>query len=499
MTLFATIPFLFAATFTRPLERVTTMDPAFAQAVYESRAIQLVYETPLTVDYDARPYRLAPGACELPSVSTNGLTYIFKLRSSDLTAADIARSLERLRDPALVSPNGWMLKSVSTIKALDKKTLRIDLKQPCHFFPWLMAMSPASILKPDGTGTGPYVLTSWRKNHEMLFTRRGSFRDTSSAEQHFDTIRYLVIDDASTRWLMFLKGEVDFLSEVSRDNWDAIIKSDGTLCDELTFQGIRLYTHPTLETMYIGINMRDPILGSNKKLRQALNAAFNFPEWKCFYSSRIIASTGPVPPGIDGSLSTPFAYSFDLAKARELIAAAGYPNGIDPATGRRLTLTMSIGRASQDTREAGELVASFFDKIGVRLELTFYTWNAFLKAVDEGRVQMFNMGWVGDYPDSENFLQLFYSKNVSPGPNHSNYENPLYDAEYDAAMRGETAAERNIHWARCQEIIREDCPWVFTHVNLASTLVRKRVGNYKPSAFSYGQERFLTVMEDDDK
>ena len=497
MTFLASIPFLFAATFTRPLERVTTMDPAFSQAVYESRAIQLVCETVLTVDYDARPYRLAPGACELPLVSADGLTYTFHLRSPDLTAADIVRSLERLRDPALVSPNGWMLKSVATITAADSRTVVIQLKSRCHFFPWLMVMSPASVLKPDGTGTGPYALTAWRKNHEMVFTLRDKFRGTPQFANGFDTIRFLVIDDASTRWLMFLKGEVDFLAEVSRDNWDAIIKPDGTLCDELTAQGIRLYSSPTMETMYMGINMKDPVLGPNKKLRQALNAAFNFPEWQRFYSSRIIASTGPVPPGVDGYLATSFPYAFDLEKARQLMVEAGYPNGIDPATGRRLVLNLAIGRASQDTREAGELIASFYDKIGVKLELSFYTWNAFLKAVDEGRVQMYNMGWVGDYPDAENFLQLFYSKNISPGPNHSNYINPAYDKEYDAAMAAESAAERNAHWARCQEIVREDCPWVFTHVNLANSLVRKRVGNYKPSAFSYGHERYLKVIGDD--
>ena len=174
---------------------------------------------------------------------------------------------------------------------------------------------------------------------------------------------------------------------------------------------------------------------------------------------------------------------------------AGYPNGIDPKTGRRLTLTLAIGRASQDTREAGELVAAFYDRIGIRLELSFHTWNAFLKAVDEGRVQLFNMGWVGDYPDAENFLQLFHSKNVSPGPNHANYVNPAYDREYDLAMGAATAEARNRHWWKCQEILREDCPWVFTHFNLANSLVRPRVGNYIPSCFPYGQECHFKVID----
>ena len=242
--------------------------------------------------------------------------------------------------------------------------------------------------------------------------------------------------------------------------------------------------------MYIGFNMRDAVVGRNRKLRQALNAAFDYPAWEKFYAGRITAAGGPVPPGIDGYLETPFQYGFDLEKARRLIAEAGYPGGIDPATGRRLVLTLTIGRASQDSRESGELVAAFFERIGVKLELAFQTWDAFLKSVNEGRVQLFRMGWVGDYPDAQNFLQLFHSRNKSPGPNHSDYESAAFDEEYDLALKESTAEGRNARWRRCQEILREDCPWIFTHFNKSNSLVRPTVGNYLPSVFSYGNEQF---------
>ncbi|MBR0242057.1 MAG: hypothetical protein IJQ54_05955, partial [Kiritimatiellae bacterium] len=112
-----------------------------------------------------------------------------------------------------------------------------------------------------------------------------------------------------------------------------------------------------------------------------------------------------------------------------------------------------------------------------------------------GRVQLYNMGWVGDYPDAENFLQLFYSKNVSPGPNHSHYINPEFDRAYDAAMAAPTREERNRNWAICQELVREDCPWIFGHYSKSNSLIRPRVGNYVPSDFPYGQEVNFTVNE----
>lgn len=482
-----------AAVFTRPLERVNSLDPVKAQSIYDSRAVALYAETPLEVDYYARPYALRPGLCELPAVSDDGRTYTLKMvQGAALDAHDVVRALEHLRDPDTVSPGGWTMKAVETISAPDAATVKIVLKNRLHVFPWMLAMSYCAVLDKDGNGTGPYRLAHWRRNHDMLFVRNPSWRGWAALTNSFDAVRYLVIDDVSTQWLMFLKGEVDFLGEVSRDNWDAVVSGDGTLDPRLSAEGVTLVASPSLDVRYIGFNMRDPVLGENKLLRQALTRAFDFPAWQRFFNGRIDPANGPVPQSVDGFLDEPSPYSFDLEEARKLIAQAGYPGGIDPKTGRRLVITLSIGRASQDSREAGELLASFFEKIGVKLELEFHVWGEFLSVVNEGRTQMYMMGWVGDYPDAENFLQLFHSKNASPGPNHSCYSNTVFDAEFDAAMAATDESVRCEHWKECQRIVREDCPWIFTHFPKSFSLVRPAVGNYIPSAFPYGAEKFLT-------
>ena len=465
---------LVAATFTRPLERVSTLDPAQCRSIYDSHAVMLLYETPLEIDYEARPYKLVPGVCEMPEISQDGLRYRFRVKKDGkVRSKDVVRALERLRSPDVVSPNAWMAGDIASMATPDDFTVDITLKRKVRYFPWLMAMSPCAVVLEDGSGTGAYALKSWRRNHEMVFTRKRSLPGG------FDTVRYLVIDDASTQWLMFLKGEVDFLGTISRDNWDSVVGEDGRLNSSLASRGVRLFSMATLESMYIGINMRDPVLGPNKKLRQALNCAFDFPAWEKFYNHSVRECDGPVPPGVPERLETPFPYRFDLAKAKRLMEEAGYPGGMDPKTGRRLELTLSIGRASQESREAGELTAAFYEKIGIRLKLDFMTWDAFLAAVNDGRVQMYRMGWVGDYPDAQNFLQLFYGPNRSPGVNHSNFENAAYDAAYERE-----------DFAACQEIVREECPWVFTHFNVSYSLAGPRVGNYIPSDFPYGTERF---------
>ena len=471
--------------FRRPFGRVASMDPIRAADVLAAEAVSLVYEPLLEVDYVARPYRLKGCVCEMPQESADGLIYTFRIveglafrNGRPVTAKDVKRCLDRLADKENASPGMWTMDGVKSVEATDERTLVITLKKPSHVFKWLMAMPFAGVMAEDGSGTGAYWLRSWRKNHEMVFERNPAYR----VPVGIDEIRLPVVDDVSTQWLMFLGGELDFLGAVSRDNWDAVVGKDGELLPQLKAKGMTLMSASSLSVFYVGFNMKDPVVGPNRKLRQALNCAFDFPAWKRFLNNRILPCGGPLPPGIDGRLETPFAYSYDEAKAKALLAEAGYPGGIDPKTGRRLHLEISIGRATQDAREMAELMAAFYDRVGVELAARYMTWDAFLTAVNEGRTQMFNLGWVGDYPDPENFLQLFHSKNVSPGANHGYYVNPAFDRAFDA-----------LDWKTAQEIVREDCPWVFLHSPKTYSLIWNRVENYIPTDFPYGIEKHLRI------
>ena len=503
----------------RALERVASMDPLQAASVPDSKAISLVYEPLLEVDYVARPYKLKPCLCDLPEVSGDGLVYVYRIRAGarfqddpcfpegkgrPVTAEDVKFSLARLADKSNASSGMWTMDPVAQVEAVDARTVRVTLKKPLHVFPWLTAMAywaavPREAVERYGekfnehaVGSGPYRLAEWWRNHRMVFSRDPAWPGWKEIKTTpCDTLEFLVVDDASTQWLMFLAGELDFLGEVSRDNWDAIVEPDGTLSEELQARGMTLFGSPIMQVSYIGINMRDELLGKNKKLRQALNCAFDFPVWRRFLNNRVEACDGPVPPGVNGRLETPFPYAFNLEKAKRLMAEAGFPDGIDPKTKKRVTIQLAIGHATQSAREQAELLQSFYEKIGVRLEPQFMTWAAYLKAVSDGHVSLFMLGWVGDYPDAENFLQLFHSKNVSPGANHSNYVNPEFDRLYDAAMAAKTPAERDAFWKKAQEIVREDCPWIFLNFPKAHALAWNRLKNYIPTDFPYGTEKYL--------
>ena len=497
----------------------------------------------------------------LPEVRPDGLVYVIRLhpearfqadpcfgtdaggepRGRPVTAEDVVYSLKRLVDRKVASPGEWLMLDtvagmrafsdasmaeavtdyslpVSGLEAIDARTVRITLARPVHQFVWYLAMSYTAVVPREAVafygdgfgsravGTGPYRMTEWRRNHQMTFERDPSWRGwregpaaagAAGGGVPFDRVVYSVIDDASTQWLCFLSGELDFLGEIARDNWDAVIDGAGDVSETLRQRGITLHSIPTLEVAYIGINMDDPVLGPNRALRQALNRAFDSAAWMRFFNNRTEVCDGPVPPGIEGRLESPFPHAFDLEKARALMREAGYPDGIDPKTGRRLELTLDLGRASQDMRESTELLASFYERIGVSLKAQYHNWPTFLRRVSNRQSQMFRLGWVGDYPDAENFLQLFYGKNVSPGPNRVNYVSPEFDRLYEAACAATDTAERNRFWARAQEMTREDCPWIFLHFQKTYSLCHERVLNYVPSDFPYGSEKYLRVRISD--
>ena len=267
-----------AVTYRRPSERVASMDPIHSTSVPDSRVIQLVYEPLLDIDYVARPYKLIPGSCELPTISKDRLVYTFRLQDGvrfhddpcfpggkgrPATAQDVVFSLDRLRDKSNAASGMWTMTYVADVKAVDDRTVAITLTRPFHVFPWLMAMSytgvvPHEALEKYGekfgqhpVGSGPYRLEEWWRNHRMVFTRETGWRGWSELGNPapYDRLEYLVVTDPSTQWLMFLGRELDALGGIDRNNWDAVVDRHGKLSPALAAQGVHLLSAPIMQVM----------------------------------------------------------------------------------------------------------------------------------------------------------------------------------------------------------------------------------------------------------
>ena len=457
----------------------------------------------------------------------------------ELVAADLVYAIKRVADLKTESTGYWAFRDrivgldrfreasaldtptdydqpVAGLQAPDRYTLQVTLTGPYPQFLWILAMPYAYAVPREAVefygdgfaahpvGTGPFKLAFWRRNYRLEFIRHSAWQPHPAAGVDLaEAFRFMpdrivehVIGDSSTQWLAFLSGELDVFKEISRDNWDAVIDRDGGLSETLRHRGIRLHSISGLNVFYIGFNMDDPVVGHNRALRQALTCAFNTEQWVRFHNGRVTRAQGPIPPGVSGHEDGPGPFSFDLEKARRLLVEAGYPEGRDPATGRRLVLNLELGLTDTDFRESTELFIDFMDKIGVVIRPCYNNKPTFFEKVERRQAQMFRLSWFADYPDAENFLQLFYGPNASPGSNRSNYVNPGYDALYERARTMQDSDERtDLYRAMARQVI-EDCPWIFMHHPVDYSLSQPWVENFFPHDFPYGMEKYYRLNAD---
>ncbi len=429
---------------------------------------------------------------------------------------------------------------VEGLQAPDPYTLVIRLTKPYPQLLHILTMHYAHAIPREAVeyygrdfvnnpvGTGPYILKSWHRNYRIEFVRNPKWAETGRVERYPDTgapgdkeagllddagkqvpfidriIQY-VVGDPSTQWLMFLRGQFES-SGISRDNWDAVLTETRELNEELLQRGIQMLSSPAMWVAYTAFNMDDPVVGlssdpetdrRNRKLRQAMAHAFNYDEWISFHNYRLRTPTGPIPPGVTGYVERDVPYPFDPDRARALLVEAGYPEGRDPATGRRLQLTLEIGAAdSPDARQGVELFAQFMDRIGIVIQPSYNHWPAFLEKLSRGQAQVFQLGWVADYPDAENFLQLFYGPNRSPGPNHALYAHEEFDALYEQFRTMHDSPERTELAQRMADIVIEDSPWLFTGIPVAYGLFHSWLQNFKRHDFPYGMGKYYKIDVD---
>jgi len=210
---------------------------------------------------------------------------------------------------------------------------------------------------------------------------------------------------------------------------------------------------------------------------------------RVFLNGRGIAAQSPIPPGIFGyedAYRNPYRAP-DLERARHLLAEAGYPGGIDPATGAPLRLTFDTGDTSVQGRLRYQFFIDAWQRLGLDVELAATTYNQFQSKVRNGAYQIFFWGWVADYPDPENFLFLLateMSQTQSGGPNTANFADPEYDALFRAMKDRENGAERLESIRAMRAILERERPWIELFHPEDYALVHGWMHGMKPSGLA---------------
>jgi len=255
---------------------------------------------------------------------------------------------------------------------------------------------------------------------------------------------------------------------------------------------------------YVGFNMEDPVVGAaagerGRKLRQAMSVAIDSSQYlELFLNGRGVPAQTLLPPGIfgyDADYKNPFR-QYDLARARQLLADAGYRNGIDPATNTRLKLSFDTSATTAAANLQFEYLAAAWRQLGLDIEINATTYNQFQDKVRRGAYQIFIWGWIADFPDPENFLFLLECQNArskSGGPNTANFCNAEYDRLYLGMKDLPNGDQRAALIRRMLAILQVERPWIELYHEEDFVLSHAWLVNSKPMGISYPAYKYKDV------
>ena len=470
-----------------------TLDPALNSAIDGANTIITIFEPLLLINENNE---VVGGQAESWETSEDGLTWTFTMRDglkwsdgTDLNAKDFEYSFKRMVDPNTAAPYAetclGMIDGFEeaagfpdadgnptaepnpdalNVKASDDgKTLTIVLSYPCSYFDKMAAfatMSPVQQATVEANGdawctspdtfvsNGPYMITDWTPSERIVLTKNPNYvGGWDSSKIVSDTITLLLLEDSSASYAAYNSGEAVLVKDVPTDEIPSLTKAE---------DGGDFYVDTILGTYYVSLNLKRDAF-KDAKVRKALSLAID----RDYVANTIMQGTystadSIVGPGIvdengyfHDNGNAPYIsadYEANLAEAKKLLAEAGYPNGEGYPT-----IEYSCNDAGYHVPLAEYLQQAWGD-LGITLTINKMEWSSFTPARRAGEYDVARNGWVMDYNDPSNMLDLFCSGN---GNNDGKYSNPDFDAAIDAS-RVADSAEHFAQLHKAEDILMED-------------------------------------------
>ena len=459
-----------------------TLDPALNSAIDASNTIITVFEPLLLINENNE---VVGGQAESWEASEDGLTWTFTMRDglkwsdgTDLTAKDFEYSFKRMANPDTAAPyaetclgmiDGFDAAQAGDTDALnvkasdDGKTLTIVLSYPCSYFDKMAAfaaMSPVQQATVEANGdswctsadtfvsNGPYMITDWTPSERIVLTKNPNYvGGWDSSKIVSDTITLLLLEDSSASFAAYNSGEAQLIKDVPTDEIPSLTKAE---------DGGDFYVDTILGTYYVSLNLQRDAF-QDAKVRKALSLAID----RDYVANTIMQGTyttadSIVGPGIvdesgyfHDNGNAPYIsadYEANLAEAKKLLEEAGYPNGEGYPT-----IEYSTNDAGYHVPLAEYLQQAWGD-LGITLTINKMEWSSFTPARRAGEYDVARNGWVMDYNDPSNMLDLFCTSN---GNNDGKYSNPDFDAAIDAS-RVADSAEHFAQLHKAEDILMED-------------------------------------------
>ncbi len=458
-----------------------SLDPALLTGQADMRVAIGLFEG--LTRFEPKTSRAIPGLAERWEISPDGCTYIFHLRTNlvwstgePITADDVVYSWRRALNPVTASEYAGLLFFVKNaenftngkiedparvgVQALDPLTVRIELNHPTLFFPDICAQPVAGVVPRQAIEkygdrwlmakplpvSGPYELVYWRLNDKIRLRKNPRYWDAANTQS--DLIDILPVGSANAALNLYERGEADIV-------WDAALIPAGLL--DVLLQRPDFHTFTCLDTYFVRINVtRKPF--DDPRVRQALALAVD--------KERIVKkitmggerpASHLVPDGT-ANYTSPVGLGYNPARARQLLAEAGYPGGKSFPRFEYLFNAAAGGGSKIHEKIAVELQQMWRDELGIQMDLRQVEWAAYLNALTHLDYDLARSGWVADYNDPNTFLGCFTSND---GNNRTGWKNARYDELVRAANQESDLQKREKLFQDAETLlVRDEVPIV---------------------------------------
>lgn len=471
-------------------EGIPSLDPAFAKNQAIIWAVRQLYNT--LVEPDSL-LNIVPSLAKSWEVSADRRVYTFHLRTDvyfhdsevfpngrgrKMTAQDVVFSLKRVMEPATASPGAWIFNDkvdpAAGFTAPDDSTFVLTLLRPFHPIMGILSMQYCSIVPHEAVekygkdfrkhpcGTGPFIFHFWDEGQALILHKNNHYFERDGAGHplpYLDAVKVSFVDSKGTEFLLFRQGQLDFINDIEASFKDEVLTKQGALKKE--WEGkIALMKAPYLNTEYFGIVMdpAKPGVASSPlrdlKIRQAINYGFDRTKMMTYLRNSIghAATSGFIPAGLPSFDSVNVkGYTYNPAKARQLLQEAGYPAGKGLPPIKLVSIPIYADLA--------DYVAHQLQETGIPIQVEIVQKGTLMDQVAKSAVPFFRGSWIADYPDAESYLAMFYSKNPSP-PNYTRYSNPAFDALYEKAIQETDDSLRYQLYQQMDQIVIRDAPVV---------------------------------------
>ena len=488
---------------------LTSLDPAFARNKNTLWMDNQVFNGLVQLDDSLH---IQPCIAKSWDISTDGEVFTFHLRNDvyfqndaqfkqgkgrRVVAADFVYSFNRLIDPKVGSSGSWIFSDKvdgrNGFIALNDSTFQIKLKQP---FPPMLSLLTAQYcdvvphevvdfygkdFRSHPIGTGPFKFKYWKEGEVLVLLKNENYweKDTNGHQlPYLDAVKATFINDKQTAFMEFMKKDIDFFDGIDGSYRDDVFTKSGKVTKKYRGKFI-INIAPYLNTEYLGmlVDTNLAILKNSPlryvKVRQAINYAIDKDKMVKYLRNSIGTPgfAGFIPAGMPGYDPKLKGYSYNPEKSRQLLVQAGFPEGKN--------LPEILLSTTTSYRDLIEFIQGELGKVGIRTRVEVTQGASLRELIAKNGVNFFRGSWTADYPDGENYLSIFYSKNKIPfGPNYTGFSNKQFDCLFQQAYHVSNPQQRFVLYRQMDSVVMAQSPVVVLYYDKLVNFYQNGITGY---------------------